>query len=154
MKSFYLSIIIFSICWACSNSKYEFSKYEAVNEAGWQATDTLVYKINIEDINATYNVNIGVRHNKDYEFSNIWFKVLGNIAEDTQNGDRFEVQLFDKFGKPYGKSTGSLCTQIVPLKKNYKFSKKGIHTIKIIQLMRQDPLLGVKDVGILLEQSK
>jgi len=62
--------------------------------------------------------------------------------------------LFDKIGKPYGECTGSVCTQIYPIQKNYIFKKSGIYIVKVVHLMRQEPLLGVKDVGIMVEKVK
>ena len=144
------SVILFAAC----STKYEFAEYKSVNESGWNADDTLTYKIQIEDINTAYNLTLGVRYNKGYEFNNIWFKLFGNIIEDGKEGRMQEVILFDKTGKPYGECTGSLCTQIYPIQKNYLFKKKGIYIIKIVQLMRQEPLLGVKDVGIMVEKIK
>ena len=117
MTKYFLTLL--SICFivACS-SKYEFAKYESVNENGWNANDTLTFKVKIEETNTPYNINLGVRYNKGYEFDNIWFKLFGNIIEKGKEGKMQEVILFDKIGKPYGECTGSVCTQIYPIQKN------------------------------------
>jgi gliding motility-associated lipoprotein GldH len=153
MTKYFLTL--FSICLivACS-SKYEFAKYESVSEAGWNANDTLTFKIKIEETSTPYNINLGVRYNKGYEFDNIWFKLFGSIIENAKDGKMQEIILFDKIGKPYGDCTGSVCTQIYPIQKNYIFKKAGIYVVKVVHLMRQEPLLGVKDVGIMVEKVK
>lgn len=153
MTKYFLTL--FSICFivACS-SKYEFAKYESVNENGWNANDTLTFKVKIEETNTPYNINLGVRYNKGYEFDNIWFKLFGSIIENAKDGKMQEIILFDKIGKPYGDCTGSVCTQIYPIQKNYIFKKSGIYIVKVVHLMRQEPLLGVKDVGIMVEKVK
>lgn len=150
MKNFIIvlfSIIIYSAC----DQKHYFSQYESTDVKAWKSTDTLSFSINIEEENKNYQYAISVRHSKEYEFSNIWLKVFvkGN-AIDTSF--RYEIPLFKNDGKPYGKSSGSLCTQTIPLKTNLPIHKKGTYTIKIQQLMRKDPLDGISDIGVIIDK--
>jgi gliding motility-associated lipoprotein GldH len=95
---------IFSIIVAVScSTQYEFAEYKGVKETGWKATDTLVYDIKINNTHTPYNISLAVRHNKNYEFDNIWFKIFGQIINKNPNGKMVEIILFDKMGKPYGK---------------------------------------------------
>lgn len=135
---------------ACEQ-KHFYNEYKNVDIKKWKSTDTLTYDIQIGEANRTYNYAISARHSKEYEFSNLWLKVMVK-GNQTDTSFRYEIPLFKNDGKPYGKTSGSLCTQTVPLKTALPLSAKGNYTIRIIQLMRKDPLDGVSDIGIIIDQ--
>ena len=143
------SILFFSSC----EKKYFYSEYQSVNVKNWKSTDTLKYLVDIEDVNSLYDISISVRHQKEYEFSNLWLNVIDTYSS-VKETFRLEVPLFKNTGKPYGESSGSLCTQTIKFQKNIRFPKKGKYEIKIVQLMRKEPLIGIADVGIIIETKK
>lgn len=135
---------------ACEQKHFH-SEYKAVNSKAWNVTDTLSYIVNIDDTNVNYNILVSVRYLKDYEFSNLWL----NIKDTYSNKDkpvRFEIPLFKKDGNPYGEVSGSLCTQTMPFQSKVKFPKVGKYKIKIVHLMRKDPLDGISDVGVIIDK--
>jgi len=142
-------IALFAIV-SCSLSNKN-AQYKNVNEAGWKAKDTLSFEINVDDISKKYQLKLAVRHNKNYEFNNFWVRIIQKAPKEKADLKNIEIPLYNKIGKPYGKCTGSLCTQIFPIEKSIQFKHKGKYTIEVIQLMRQEPLLGIKDVGVILE---
>lgn len=144
---FFYSIIVFSSC----NYVKQNTQYKSVNESGWEAKDTLTFIIPIDNINKNYKLSLAVRHNKSYEFNNFWVKIGQRKPKEKIMYSNKDIPLYNNFGKPYGKCTGSLCTQIFPIEKNIQFNKKGNYTIKVIHLMRQEPLHGIKDIGIVVE---
>jgi len=135
---------------ACEQ-KHFYNEYKAVNVKAWQSTDTLIYSINIDDANALYDIAVSVRYQKDYEFSNIWLSIVDSYSKANETF-RLEVPLFKKDGKPYGKVSGSLCTQTIPFQKQIRFPKTGQYKIKLVQLMRKDPLDGISDIGIIIDK--
>jgi gliding motility-associated lipoprotein GldH len=147
-KLFYLLITVLAI--SCKQ-KHFYSSYQSVDVKSWKSTDTLNFTVDVPVENSTYAYAVSVRHQKDYEFSNLWLKVLvkGNSIDTSF---RFEVPLFKVDGKPYGKSSGSLCTQNMPLKTITGINKKGKYQISIIQLMRKDPLNGIEDIGLIIDK--
>ncbi|MFN8284825.1 MAG: gliding motility lipoprotein GldH [Chitinophagales bacterium] len=142
-----ISIFFFSMC----EQKHFYNEYKSVNAKDWQPTDTLSFPVIIDEQNKTFQYSISIRHEKEYEFSNIWLKVIvkGNKVDTSF---RYEIPLFKSDGKPYGKSSGSLCTQTVPLNTNLPLSAKGKYEIKIVQLMRKEPLAGITDVGVIIDK--
>ena len=150
MKKEFIYFIILLICISCEQ-KHFYNEYKSVDIKAWKSTDTLSYKTKIDEDNKNYQYAISVRHSKEYEFSNLWLKVfIKGTGIDTSF--RYEIPLFKNDGKPYGKSSGSLCTQTVPLKTNLPLYKKGNYTISIVQLMRKDPLDGISDVGVIIDK--
>jgi len=145
----YFSFLLFII--ACNTNQYYYAAYKSVKENNWKAKETLSFFVDIEDTTKVYNLSIAVRHNKAYEFNNFWVSITQKRPKEKQIKERVNIPLFNNIGKPYGKCTGSLCTQIFPIQKNIKFKNKGKYQISIMHLMRQEPLQGIKDIGIILE---
>ncbi len=146
---FYLFMVFFAFT-SCEQ-KHFYNEYKTVDIKAWKSTDTLYYPVKIEEENKSYQYAISVRYSKEYEFSNVWLKIfIKGAAIDTSF--RYEVPLFKNDGKPYGKSSGSLCTQTIPLKTSLPLSLKGKYTISIVQLMRKDPLDGISDVGVIIDK--
>ena len=150
MKQIVFILLTAVLLYACEK-KHFYNKYQSVNIKAWKSSDTATFPIAIENAAHAYKYALSVRYAKDYEFSNVWLKVTvkGNTLDTSF---RYEIPLFMKDGKPYGKCSGSLCTQTVPLKTNLPIAQKGNYTISIVQLMRKDPLDGISDVGIIMDQ--
>jgi gliding motility-associated lipoprotein GldH len=147
MKRCFLLLIIALIS-ACGQ-KHVFSDYQTIRDLKWSSTDTLSFAFDIPE-NRAYQLSLSARHRKDYEFSNLWLKVrLKGMNIDTTF--RFEMQLFNLEGMPFGKCSGSTCTQTIPLKKEINFTK-GKYDLQLLQLMRKDPLEGIEDVGLIIDQ--
>ena len=148
-----LSGIVFFIVIALSACKqnHYFSEYKPVDINSWKSADTLLYVLDIDDSKALYDIAISVRHQKNYEFSNLWLNIIDNYS-NINTTFRLEVPLFKKDGKPYGRVSGSLCTQNMPFQKNIKFPKSGKYKIKVVQLMRKDPLDGISDIGVIVDK--
>jgi len=150
MKNTLILLISIVFSTACTQ-KHFYNEYKSVNTKAWNVIDTLTFLVNIDDANAYYDVAVSVRYQKDYEFSNIWLNIIASYTENNKP-IRLEVPLFKKDGKPYGKVSGSLCTQTVPLQTKIKFPKVGKYRIKMVHLMRKDPLDGISDVGVIIDK--
>lgn len=150
MKKFVYIILSALVIISCQLSNNT-TTYKSVNESGWKAKDTLTFVVDIKDITKKYNFSLAVRHNKSYEFNNFWVKIGQKKPKEKIIFTNVDIALFNNFGKPYGKCTGSLCTQIFPIEKNIQFKQKGKYKIAVIHLMRQEPLFGIKDIGVIVE---
>lgn len=148
----YTTLLLFSfLLFVSCEQKHFYNQYVSVDIQNWKSTDTLKYAITIDDTTARYNLSFSVRHTKDYEFSNLWLSIILESTEVKKNF-RYEIPLFKKDGKPFGKTSGSLCTQTIPVQQEIQFDKKGKYTINIVQLMRKDPLDGISDIGVIIDK--
>ena len=148
-KIFYCCLFLFTFT-SCEQ-KHFYNEYKTVDVKQWRSTDTLKFNVSITQDNNSYQYFASIRYQKTYEFSNLWLKVFvkGNGIDTSF---RYEIPLFKNDGKPYGKNSGSLCIQTVPLKTSLPLYKKGDYIISIVQLMRKDPLDGIEDVGIIIDK--
>lgn len=150
-KQVFFLISVLWLAFSACEQKHFYNEYKPVDIKGWKSTDTLSYPIKIDTENKNYQYAISVRHSKEYEFSNIWLKVYVK-GSGIDTSFRYEIPLFKNDGKPYGKSSGTLCTQTIPLKTNLPLYKKGNYQISIVQLMRKDPLDGISDIGVIIDK--
>lgn len=150
MKNYFFFITFLLLMTACTQ-KHFYNKFEAVDIKKWQIEDTVNFITEIKEVSAAYNVSIAARYSKEYEFNNLWLQVI-----ETYNGitktNKIEVPLFKKDGSPYGETSGSLSTQIIPIHKDMKFPKEGKFSIRIVQLMRKNPLDGISDIGVIIDK--
>jgi gliding motility-associated lipoprotein GldH len=113
------------------------------------------FEFEISDTNSNYLVYFTIRHTDAYPFSNIWLNVYTTMPGGTQSPPmRTEVPLAQEDGKWLGKTFNEICTQQLLLTKDgaVHFDKKGKYTIKLEQIMRQDPLPEIMSVGLRLEK--
>lgn len=138
------------VLFSCNQQHY-YNEYRSVNMKSWKATDTLSFPVEIKEANKHFQYSISIRHEESYEFSNLWVKVFIN-GNGIDTAFRYNLPLFKNDGKPFGEKSGSLITQTIPLKTALALSKKGKYEIKLVQLMRKDPLNGISDVGIFVDE--
>jgi len=148
MRKIILSLSVL-VLYSCTQQHY-YNQYRSVNMKSWKATDTLSFPIEIKEADKQFQYSISVRYEDTYEFSNLWVKVFVN-GNGIDTSFRYNLPLFKNDGKPFGEKSGSLITQTIPLKTDLPLSKKGKYEIKLVQLMRKDPLNGISDVGIFVD---
>ena len=146
----YIFIISLFTFYSCKPTHF-YNDFKTVDVKGWKSSDTLRYAVDMDDSNANYDILVSIRHQKTYEFSNLWMNVITEYG-DGKKTFRFEIPLFKDDGKPYGKNSGSLCTQTIPFQKQIRFPVRGKYKIAIVQLMRKDPLDGISDVGVIIDK--
>ena len=61
---------------------------------------------------------------------------------------RYQFKLAKEDGTWLGKGSGDLYTFSFPLLKNHRFADTGKYHIEVEQNMRDNPLVGISDVGI------
>lgn len=149
MKKYWLIAGLF-LSASCTQQHY-YNKYESVDVKSWKMDDTLTFPVEIKESNKHFEYAVSVRHEKEYEFSNLWVKIFikGNGIDTSF---RYNLPLFKDDGKPFGEKSGSLITQTIPLKTTLPLSTKGKYTLKLVHLMRKDPLNGISDVGIFVDE--
>lgn len=117
----------------------------------WFYRNHVTANFDIKDSSKVYNVYLKLRHTAEYRYSNIF--VLAHFKDEReQKTTRYQYKLSEKDGKWLGSGSGNLFNYQLPLKINYRFLHTGKHTIDIEQNMRDNPLLEVADLGILVQE--
>ena len=121
-------------------------------ENNWTYGKSVGAIVEIKDPSLAYNLSFKMRNTADYRYSNIYvvIRIRGNsLSKNT----RYQFQLAKADGEWLGKGSGDLYGNTFALLNNFRFPKAGKYEIEIAQNMRDNPLVGVSDVGIVVEKS-
>lgn len=153
----FLLVSIFSLLLTagCMKSPY-YQKDVSIPKYEWAYSFQPVFKVDIEDTAALYNLYFIVRHTEAYPFSNIWMYIYTKEPGDTSyKKSRIEIPLAESSGKWLGRGMGEVYEQRMPITRNDApmiFKKPGSYEIKFEQNMRVDPLPELLQVGLRVEK--
>lgn len=132
----------------------------------WQSSFKPQFTFQIRDTTVPYQFYILLRHNNKYKYNNIWVNLWGKAPADTQQKLSLELPLASKEGWlgtgmddifehriRVGGEAGKL-TFLKPAAEGYYFTKPGDYTFTLEQIMRDDPLPDVMNVGLRLEKKR
>jgi gliding motility-associated lipoprotein GldH len=144
----WLSVVLLSIgLLAACKQDVAYAESRQLPREGWNATDTLVFSPVLESGEETVDLVLWIRHDKDYAYSNIWLKVITDLAIDDEDG-MIEVRLADKTGKWLGTCSQSMCTAKTILLSNYSDAEEKAVKLAVLQYMRETDLRGIRNVGV------
>jgi gliding motility-associated lipoprotein GldH len=131
---------------ACTNSSLVDTNM-SLPENSWSYAKSAKAVIAVKDVAKSYNIYFKLRHTADYRYANMY--ILMHLKGDSlQKDNRFQFKLAKADGEWLGKGSGDIFTYNFSLLTNYRFAKPGNYEIELEQNMRDNPLIGVSDVGI------
>lgn len=148
----WLPVILLAACQ--SNTVYH--SYEPIPLTGWAKSDTLVYTLPASIPAGNYEVEIGIRYQEAYLYRDIWLGISHNM-QDTLNYATDTLQLFlaDEVGNKTGNGPGGLYQCDLTYKEIFSISQEGnARTFRLVQIMTDNPLKGVRDIGIRLRKAE
>ena len=153
MNKIFLGFILCFIITACIRIN-QFEKNIQIPQSRWTYNFEPEVKFEIKDTNASYDVFVTLRHTDAYAYRNIWLDIATRQPGDTsfQKG-RFELTLQQTDGKWLGTGYGDIWEVRHPLFQKIRFTKQGEYTIRLRQIMRDDPLLYIMNAGIRIEKA-
>jgi gliding motility-associated lipoprotein GldH len=153
----FILCVVLSIA-SCGVKSSFYQKQVPVPGAKWSSKFQPHFKIEIKDIKARYNVSLLMRHDESYPNANLWFRLKIKAPGDSvfRDGARIEKQLTNAAGEWLGRGMGTIWEEriAIPVRESPQFTKPGMYEIKIEQLMRNDPLPSVLNVGLRIEKLK
>ena len=84
----------------CTAHPSAFSHYARIDESGWRYDDTLRFTPDIPPA-VSGELRLGLRHNGNYPYRNLWVEVTTPVAGDSSavRRDTVSVELADKYGR-------------------------------------------------------
>jgi gliding motility-associated lipoprotein GldH len=154
---FFLSVVFFTgmlSLTGCADKNVVIDESSEVPNHNWAYTNRYRYDVNISDEKQAYNLYMNLRVTDNYKYSNI-FVLITTISPDKKSHvTRYELKLAGKDGEWFGKGSGNLYSYQALFRTDYKFPAKGVYQFYIEQNMRDNPLRGVSDVGLLVEKAQ
>ena len=130
-----------------------FEKNISFSSHQWRSTDTAKGEFLITDTNAVYNVSIVLRHTDAYLYNNIWLQLgIQSTADTLPNFQKINLSL----GDDANGWDGAGMNDIWVVRKKYtscRFHHPGLYTFRLVQIMRDDPLLHVMSAGLRVEKN-
>ena len=125
---------------ACQRNTY-YHSYQPINSMGWLKDDTLLFSLDSAITNKkAYELELGIRHKDSYRYRDLWL----TIHQDTVH-----IYLAESIGHWAGSGIGELrhFTRLIPIKPQ----EDSIKELRIIHIMQDNPLVGIHDVGVSIQ---
>lgn len=144
-------IIISGILFFSCGDPSLYDRYQAMDNSVWEKNKEYFFSFEITDISTPYNLTLEVRNNNLYPYKNLWIistqdQPIGPLQRDTT-----ECILADEYGKWKGNGI-SLFQSSFSIKKNYIFPHTGLYTFSFKQMMRDESLKGIQEIGFRVTQ--
>ncbi len=150
MKNSYLLIGLFIFIYSCKRLDI-FEKTTFFNKQEWASSDTASFNFTITDTSSRYNIYVVFRHSDAYHFKNLWLNITTIAPGDSTQTFKENLKLADN-QQWLGSSMDDIIEHRLrvndfPVKLN-----AGNYKFLLQQIMREDPLLNVLNVGIRVEK--
>ena len=141
------------------NFDNSYQDQKSIPEGKWNYNFQPEFEFEIKDPSVRHKVSLVIRHDEGYEFANIWVRLSLKYPyeKNYKPGTRIEAFLADNEGNWQGKKSGSVIEDVFILREGVDFpklEKAGTYSIKLEQVMRQNPLISILNVGIRVEEMK
>lgn len=143
------AVIIMAV--ACSDSRI-YDKIISFDEDVWSADAIEQFEVAVNDTTLAYDILVHIRNSGDYQYSNLWMFVETKAPGGAVMRDTVEYILADEAGVWLGKGISSVKSMMVPYKLNVRFPYRGIYTFAFQQGMRDEELVGIKNIGLRIQE--
>lgn len=136
---------------ACDSSRVYEENIDFTQQE-WNSTDTLDFVFHINELTAK-NAIINFRHQTDFNWRNVWLEYAIKYPNDSIFSSPINIQLSQPNGQWFGDCSSGKCMVQFPLPnyQNYTFPDTGTYHLRLVQLMREDPLLYSMSAGLRIE---
>lgn len=150
-------VLFLAATWvSCGVKSSYYQKQAPVPGAKWSSRFQPVFRVDVKDTTAKYTFYFLIRHDESYPNSNIWFRLSIKAPGDSvfRAGPRIQSDLADTKGAWQGRGMGGVWEHkiTIPAAESPQLNHSGSYEIRMEQLMREDPLPSVLNVGLAIEQ--
>ncbi|MEO6636656.1 MAG: gliding motility lipoprotein GldH [Ginsengibacter sp.] len=154
MKKAILILLLASQLPACINID-QYEKTVQIPAQKWFYNNTPSFTFTITDTSSQYNIYVVLRHTDEYNYSNIWLHLGTKFPGDTLRYQNINLKLANDAKGWDGTGMGD----IFEVRKNisqgpFSFRKSGDYTFTAAQIMRENPLQHIMNIGIRVEKVK
>ncbi len=158
LKNYFLVLLTaFCLQWtACSLPANVFEKDVTLPGQEWASSNqpTFTFDISNQDTANLYNVYVILRHTDAYDFNNIWIRGSAREPGDTAiRSQRYDLSLADNQKGWTGTGMDDIYEHRIEIQHRTKFNRPGAYSFTLEQIMREDPLKHVLNVGVRIEKA-
>ena len=153
MKTIFLSLIIFSFLIIACTKVDVFEKNVTIPDHEWSSAFKPEIVFQITDTLSTYNIFTVVRHSDAYRYKNIWVNIYTQAPGDTMNKQQLDLKLAPDDKGWLGSGMDDIYEHRILITDKPVALKAGTYRFKLENIMREDPLEHVFNVGIRVERA-
>jgi gliding motility-associated lipoprotein GldH len=133
-----------------------YEKSVAIPGHAWQHSYQPSYTFTIKDTASAYQIFLVLRHNDKYNFNNIYVNLrTKQPGQDSVQTARYDLTLATNEKGWLASGMDDIYEHRIPLTptgQDFYFNKTGDYTFTVEQIMRENPLKNVLNVGLRLEK--
>ena len=132
-----------------------FEKTLAIPHQSWFYNNKPSFTFNITDTAVRYNIFVVLRHTDAYKYNNVWLNLATQLPGDTVRSQNIDLTL----GTDAQGWEGNGMDDIFEVRKiitpgPVAFKKPGSYTFTVAQIMRENPLQHILNIGLRVEKVK
>jgi gliding motility-associated lipoprotein GldH len=132
-----------------------FEKDITIPDHEWSSSFKPEISFEINDTSSLYNIYVVVRHSDAYRYNNIWMNLYTKIPNDTLRRQRLDLRLATDDRGWLGSGMDDIFEhRILITNAPQQLTRKGLYTFRLENIMREEPLQHVMNVGIRVEKTK
>ena len=151
-KLFALLLVFVSFITACQTIDV-FEKNVNIPNHEWSNSFQPEIAFEITDTTSLYNIYVVLRHTDAYRYKNIYMNIYTQVPGDTLLKQRLDLLLATDDKGWLGSGMDDIFEHRILISKG-KFSRPGLYKYKLEQIMREEPLQYVMNVGVRVEKVK
>lgn len=129
-----------------------YHKFETVGD-GWRRNDTLMYRIATSPhLSGACDAEVELRCTSEYPYKDLWLYVELSTDSSVIECDTLQCFIYDDNGVINGSTAGLLYQMSFSIPVSPVVSEDTLN-MRVVHVMADEPLYGVKDVGIKLLRS-
>ena len=154
-KKFYSFLIGTALAVAGCTTIDVFEKNVSIPNLEWSSAFKPEIEFEVADTASLYNIYIVVRHTDAYRYKNIWLNVYTQVPGDSIIKQRLDLALATDDKGWLGSGMDDIFEHRIRITNApVRLNKKGLYKFRLEQIMREDPLQYVMNVGIRVEKAR
>lgn len=151
MRKILIALLLVCLFASCGNRQTYLHTYQAIPDRGWHVTDSLLFPIPVQLSDTTFNVQLEVRHNVNYNYKNLPLLVecIRQSTDTVLSKDTVNMVLMDESGNWLGKGIGRLL-QLESSLGTLQIARSDTCHVRVMHLNPDTLLDGISDVGLRL----
>lgn len=149
---FFIPAILCMVSLSCNFTTGTFEKNVRIPQHEWKSNFIPEINVEITDTISVHNLFVVIRHTDAYRFNNLWINLYTSVPGEKERKQRFDLRLATDDKGWLGTGMDDIFEHRV-LIAPVRFPKAGKYTFKIENIMREDPLPYIMNVGIRIEKA-
>jgi gliding motility-associated lipoprotein GldH len=156
-QSFFILLFSFFIFISCTPIDL-YERVATIPKQAWQSSFKPSFTFTISDTTAPYQLFLILRHNNKYNYNNLWVNLYRKSPDGKVSKVPYELPLATNERGWLATGMDDLYEHRIPLtppaNDTFYFNKPGAYTFTIEQIMREDPLENILNVGLRIEKKR